>query len=196
MKQPGMNASKLRAVLGTAIVLIIGLTGVGFYFAQEYLSKIALEVNNIVLTSTAGNGDSQSVSELQKAISDRQVAVTKANAIITPAGTYTEQIISDLNKIASQSGVTIANYAFANASATGATPDTTAKPTTTISGVQVKTATVTLGSPLSYTSLLEFIRLVETNLPKMQISGVTIARDAGSANSVTVQPLTIEVYTR
>lgn len=194
MNKTGMSATKLRATLGTFVVLIIVITGVGFYFTQDLLTKQAAEVNSIILTSMAGSGDSQSVTELQKAIKDMQPAVEKANAIITPSASYTEQIISSLNKIASQSGVVIADYSFADSSTakTGAAAPTPS----TIGGVQIKSATVTITNPVQYSSLLKFIRLIETNLPKMQISGINVARDTSSGGSVTVQPLTVEVYTR
>lgn len=193
MKKSSMSATKLRATLSTFVVLIIVIIGVGFYFTYDFLTKQAAEVNSIVLTSTAGSGNSESVAELQKAIKDMQPAIAKANAIITPSTSYTEQIISDLNKIAEQSGVLIADYSFADGATAGATG--TPAPTS-ISGVQVKSATVKIASPVEYSSLLKFLQLIETNLPKMQISGITVARDTSSSSTVTVQPLTVEVYTR
>ncbi len=194
MNKSGMNATKLRATLGTVVVLMIIVIGVGFYFTQDFLSKQAADVNSIVVKSTAGNGNSESVIELQKAIKDMQPAVEKANAILTPSASYTEQIISDLNKIAARAGVTIADYSFADTTAGNAA--TTAPQPTNISGVQIKTATVTIANPVQYSSLLTFIKLIETNLPKMQISGITVAKDTSSGGTVTVQPLTVEVYTR
>lgn len=194
MKNSGMNATKLRAVLGVFVVALIALAGVGFYFVQDYLSDQSVEVNNIIFTSNAGKDDgSQPVTELQKAINERQSAIAKANAITAPYDSYTEQVISSVNKIAGKSGITIANYSFDDA----ATKTTKTAPVqNSVNGVQIKTAKITIANPVQYTSLLKFLKLLETNLPKLQISGITVAGSPGSNGAVKVEPLTVEVYTR
>jgi hypothetical protein len=195
MNKPNTSATKLRAALSVIVILIVILAGVGFYYAQDWLSEQSKEVHQIVSTSNAGKNDTQSVAELQKAISDRQEASDKATSILTNANTYTEQVIGDLEKHASQAGIKIADYKF---SADSTTPDSQAPATsaTTISGVRTIPISITLANPVNFTNLLRFMKAIETNLPKMQINGISLTSTSGSPGTVTVAPITIEVFAR
>lgn len=188
MDKPNTSATKLRAALSVIIILIVILAGVGFYYAQSWLRDEAKKVHAIVLTSNVDKNDTQSVIELQKAIDERQAVAQKANTILTDANNYTEQIIGDLEKHASESGVKIADYKFS--------ADSTQSSTANISGVRTIPITITLANPIDFNSLLRFMKAIETNLPKMQINGISLTNTSGSPGTVTVAPITVEVFAR
>lgn len=185
MKKSSMSATTLKAILGTSIVLIIGLAGVGFYFAQDWLRSQAVEVSHAIADSNSSDSTIQSLNKLQQELETRQDIITKTNTIMTSSSTYQTQAVEDLTTYATASGITISNYAFPAATATSATQV-----------VPLTQVTVTLSSPVTYTSLLKFMTAIEGNLPKMQITSVNLGRAASNPQSVKIDQLTVAVYTR
>lgn len=188
MKKTGMTARTLRNILSMLVFVLIALSVVGFYFAQNWLLDFAVSISHTVADSNASGGNLQSLSQLEKELADRQDVIVKASTLIAPVGTYQSQAIQDLNKYAADAGISISNYGFTQPGAATAT-------TKGASGGSLITAT--LASPVSYTRLLKFMDSVESNLPKMQISSVNLGRvSGGDSDSVRIDQLTIEVYTQ
>lgn len=190
MKKSKMSAVALRRTLGTIIVLLILLAGVGFYFAQSWLNTLAISVSHTVADSKSSDTGLQSLQQLQQKLANQQDIITKTNSIITSSSNYQTQAVQDLITYAAASGVTISNYSFPTPAATSATSSPAAA---SVPSTQV---TVTLTSPVAYTSLLKFMTLIEGNLPKMQITSVNISRISGDNTSVKIDQLTVAVYTR
>lgn len=184
MKQKGMTATKLRALLVVLIIMLIGLAGVGFYFGQQILGDYAATVRQTVANSTASGNDVQSLKKLQEELVARQDIIAKANTLFATNQDYQNQVIKDLGTYAAKTGISISNYGFSAASAVGAT------------GTPSTSVTITVGNPVSYTSLLAFMAAVEGSVPKMQIGNLTLTRIDGDSNSVSTAQMTVEVYTR
>ncbi|CAN5369369.1 hypothetical protein BH10PAT4_BH10PAT4_3350 [soil metagenome] len=185
MKKSRMSAIILQRALGTSIVLLIILSGVGFYFAQEWLHTLATSVSQTVAQSKTRDSGLQSLNKLQKELEAQQEITTKTNNIAASNTAYQTQSVQDLIAYAGATGITISDYAFPLAAATPAA--------TTVPATQV---TVKLTSPISYSSLLKFMTAIEGNLPKMQITSVNLGRIVGDNSSVKIDQLTIAVYTR
>jgi len=188
MKNNRSKAKSLRIALSTLVFIAIGLSAMGFYFAQDWLGTYAQTVGQTMAKSTINVTGAQGLSELLQALNDKQYIVTKLDNLIAPAQNYQSQIINDLSKYAATSGVTITDY---NVS----TPKTASTATSSISGLGISYVTITLSNPMQITSLIKFLKLIETNLPKMQLSGISISGEA-SNTAITVEPLTIGVYTK
>ncbi len=180
-----LDAVALRGILGTTIVLLILLAGVGFYFAQDWLHKLAVDVSHTVAESTTSDSSVQSLQKLQQELSSRQDIITKTNSIVTSTNTYQTQAVQDLIAYATAAGINISSYSFPTPTATSAGSTT---PLTQV--------TVTLTSPVNYTSLLKFMSAIEGNLPKMQITSINLGRLASDNSSVRIDQLTVAVYTR
>jgi hypothetical protein len=54
---------------------------------------------------------------------------------------------------------------------------------------------ITLKTPIIYNNMIRFIKSIEQNLTKMQLSKISLAKDAASGG-VTSEALTLEVYIR
>jgi len=185
MKKTGLTAVGLRGILVTLIVLLIGLSGAGFYFAQKWLTEFSKTVSQTIANSSTSGHDVQSLKQLQEDLAAKQDIITKATNIATTTDNFQTQSIQDLGTYADLSGVKITNYSF--------------PPATQAAGTAAKSATsitLTLQSPMSYVSLLKFMNYIENNLPKMQISTITLSRVEGNSTSVRAESMTVEVYTR
>jgi len=198
MKQSKMTATKLRIILSITVIILIGLSAVGFYFGQNWLRTLAVSVSRTVADSKASGSDVQSLKKLQADLAARQSIVNKANSIMSSSQNYQNQTIQDLDKYAADTGISISNYNFTQpAAATAPTTATSASAPTAAPATGLNSITVTLTSPLAYTKLLRFMAAIESNLPKMQVSSINLGRVTGSdRDSVRTEQLTIEVYTQ
>lgn len=201
-----MTAKRLRAVLLAGMLAIIVLAVAGFVFAQNSLNNYALEISKQNADAQTGDQNIQTLRKLETVLTERQSIVQKANSIVAENSTYADRAISDITRIAAQSGVSLGGFEFiGDAAATGAatgaptapaTPvagaPVTAAPTTAPAGVSKKSISVTLGTPLKYSSLMKFIDGIENNSLRMQIKSVSMTKDQD--DMVGTQPFVIEVY--
>lgn len=188
MKKSKLSARSLKAIIVIALILTIGVSAVGFYFAQYFLGNISSDISNTVATSNASSNDLQALKKLEDNLASRQEVISKTNILLSSPETYQGQAIKDLTKYANDVGITISDYSFGQAAATKTTSKTkTAEPQTTV--------TLSVVSPISYSAFLKFITLIEGNLPKMQISSVELGRISGNPESIKVDKLIVEVYT-
>jgi hypothetical protein len=192
MKQSGIKATTFRTFMIVTIFIIIGLSTFGFYYAKNWINKFAIEVNSTAPQSTTNNDNVQVTKQLKDSIAENQVVANKAISIVTTSQDYRNKTTQDLNKYASDTGVSIASYDFEKSAAT----KTVTKTSRLINGVQSNLFTVTLDNPVPFTNLMRFLKSIESNLPKIQIKDIDISRVPNSDDTVTIKPLTLEVYTK
>jgi len=190
MKKNGMKATTLRTTMVIIIIITIGIATFGFYYFQGKLNTYAISVGQTVSESTAGSSsNAQTIKKIQADIAATQAIADKSASITASSLDYQNQTIADLNKYASNTGISIIDYNFSQSA-------TTAKTSSLAGGIGTSFITITLGNPISYTNLIKFLESIETNLPKMQLTGINISHDQNNSDTITVQPLTIEVYTK
>lgn len=195
-----MTPTKLRLILLVSIALLLGLSTISFWFFRSQLVNFAQQVHNDNATASISSNDLSRLQELKNDLETQKVAVTRAKSIVADSKyySYQDQVISDITKYASKSGVAITSFAFTSDSAQG-TPGAIA-PTKPISpiipaGLKTINTTITLKSPVNYQALMQFVHALEVNLTRMQLTGISIAKGQGK-DDVTVNPLTVEVYVR
>jgi len=182
MKESKMKATIVRTFMIIAIFVVIGLSIVGFYyFMQNLTSKFPLETSNI--TNAANTNGSTNGSTNNSSV------VSKANNIAATNQSYKDQVTKDINKYASNAGVSVANLDFTQ-------PTNPSASQTSVAGVELKFVKITLANPIIFTNLMKFLKSIEGNLPKMQITDIDISPVSDSDGSVKVEPLTIGVYTK
>ncbi|MDB5176672.1 MAG: hypothetical protein JWN75_340 [Candidatus Saccharibacteria bacterium] len=197
----GLTAPRLRIVLISLIVLTFALCIAGFWFFHTQLVSYAEQVQSDNATAASSSDDIVKLQMVEKQLKDDAVAVTRAKNIVADSQyyEYQNQIISDINTYAKNSGVSISGFAFSDtntpAAAAPAAGQVSATPVTP-AGLKSIKATVTIKSPVSYTAIMKFTHSIELNLTKMQLSGISMTGSPDSPTEVTVNPFTIEVYTR
>lgn len=187
-----MNALKLRNIMLAGIGLIIILIGVTIYYASAFLHDETVKSVHTKIDAEVSAQDLDRLKNLQKTLDANQNSVRKAEQIVsaTQQYQYQDQIINDINRYAQQTGVEVTAYNFTT---------TTSKPTTPqpqVAGVKTISATLTLKSPLPFDNYLRFLKAIEQNLTKMQISGVNITPDTADVNSVVNPSIGLIVYVR
>lgn len=198
MKNSGLTASKLRVALSLLAILTLVGGIVGFFIAQSKLSDYATEVSQKVADSEAGQNSVQTLQQLEQELEARRDIVEKAQSLVAESQSYEyqDQVIQDLTEYASRTGVGISEFNFTQSGTSGTASSgeqTTTAETADTSGIRSVFITVRLVTPTSYESLIRFIRSIENNLTRMQLSSINISNSDNSGN-VTVDALNIEVY--
>lgn len=199
----GLSAAKLRVLLSISIVLVIIIASVSFWFFRNQLEGYATEVRKANTEASISSKDVSKIKELEKDLAENAVAIKRAEKIVGDSKfyQYQDQIIADLNAYAGAAGVKIESYSFLDATSGAAaggtaTPSTPAGDGAVPAGLKTITVSITLKNPINYAALMRFVHAIETNLTKMQLTGISMARVSQGSQDVTTTPLNIEVYTR
>lgn len=184
-------------MLGLMAFIIIVIVA-GFYFIQQGLSAYAKDVNQSVSAASTSEDSISQLRLLELELAKLKEINTRASSIIAESQSYRyqDQVIDDLSEYATRSGVSISQFSFQSDSASpGALVPQTPLPTasTAPAGLKSTSVNISLNTPVGYTNLLKFLRSIEQNLTKMQISGVSLSKGT-TPDSVSTGALTIEVY--
>jgi len=187
MKTVKFNATTLRNVLIVSILLLTtGLIG-GFYYAQSWLNEMAVSVDETSSELAKADND-YAQSSLQNKLDSLKPVEVKASGLLYPSANYQDMVSADLAKYAAMTGAQIESVTPAQSPA-GANA-------ANITGAQTRYVKVTIKNPTDFNELVKLLKAIETNLPKMKPTGITITNIPGKDDSVTVGPLILEVYTK
>lgn len=192
------DAPTLRLVLLGTIVLLAGVSAVCFWLFYGTLNEYSNKVNQDVTKASVSTHDINKLKALEAQLEDEAVAFTRAKNIVAESREYQyqDQIIEDINAFAKAAGIKIIGYTFSTGTQSGQAATGTTQPSTPPpNGLKVTTASINVESPVDYHSIMKFIRSIELNLTKMEVTGVTLTKTPGT-DRVSVAPMIIEVYTR
>jgi len=190
-----ITATTTRNILAATLVIITIGAVVGFYFGLQVIRSYSLEVSHSVSDATASGNNIEQLSQLKQQLTDGQTLVAKADKLFSTPDTYQTQALKDISKYANEAGVVITSIESSNS--TTAAPTTPAATGTTPAVASEYSEVITLQSPVSYARFLKFLDAVEGNLPKMQITGISIGRPGtASGDQITTDKITITVSIR
>src|SRR3990167_4980672 len=171
-KATRLSAQRLRLLLIASIVAVVAITSVGFYFVRIQLMDYAESVHISTLTAQTSDKNVANLEILKTKLAQDTDTVERTGRVVADSKSYAyqDQIIKDLNQYASKAGITISGYTF-GAATTGATT-----PAPAPAAPKSITASVNVKSPTSYAKLMNFVHLVEQNLTKMQLSGISMTK--------------------
>lgn len=189
-----LTAVKLRSLLVFGLIVTFGAAIAGFYYGFGWIKSYADTVNQTVVAAQAVSVSSGSSSQIQQKLSEQQSLIDSVNSLFALSTNYQTQAIKDIYLYASKAGINVSDIKLDTPPAAAATTPTTTPQTSTAA---TKPVSVSLSSPVSYSSLLRFLTYIETNIPKMQVSGVEMSRPTdGSVDSVLITAVTINIYVR
>ena len=193
-----LNASIARIVLSLLLLIILSAMVGLVIFAYSLLSKTSEEVGRMQTEATAVDAKIQSLLASKSQLDRNSDTVKKAKNIVSESKLYQyqNQIIQDLNTYADRAGIPIKSFSFQNEPTTSAKTATSNKQTSTSpAGVKSTFVSIQLGDHIDYTKFLHFLSLIEKNVTRMQLSGVSISRGANN-HEISIQSLEVKVYTR
>ena len=192
----GLSATKLKLILMAAMLLLIALSCVGFLYFRSLLIDYSNQVSTDNAVATESTKEVAQLKKLKGELENDKVAVARAQKIVADSThyQYQNQIIDDISAYAKTAGVTITGFSFGgdDESTSQASP-TAASPT--IAGLNSTQASISIKSPVSYKAIMDFVYSIESNLTKMQLTGISLSKNTND-NRVIVNPISIKVYTR
>lgn len=188
MKKNQFKATTLRMILLTATLIISVVSVGGFYVTQGLLKKLA-EQHNKSFDTTSSAKSNIPIGKLQSDIANNQEIIDRIDNVYMSKHDYQSKTIDDLKKYASVSNVSISDYSFEKASSKDSKTEQSSE------SIENK-LTITITNPIKFSNLIKFIKGIETNSPKMQLTGIDISQVVGQKEMVNVKPLTIKVYTK
>ena len=193
-----LNASIARIVLSLLLLIILSAMVGLVIFAYSFLSKTSEEVGKMQTEAIAVDAKIQSLLASKSQLDRNSDTVKKAKNIVSESKLYQyqNQIIKDLNTYADRAGIPIKAFSFQNEPATSAKTAKSSKRTpASPAGVKSTFVSIQLGDHIDYTKFLHFLSLIEKNVTRMQLLGVSISRGANN-HEISIQSLEVKVYTR
>jgi len=193
-----LNASIARIILSLLLLIILSAMVGLVIFAYSFLSKTSEEVGKMQTEAIAVDAKIQSLLASKSQLDRNSDTVKKAKNIVSESKLYQyqNQIIKDLNTYADRAGIPIKAFSFQNEPTTSAKTATSSKRTpASPAGVKSTFVSIQLGDHIDYTKFLHFLSLIEKNVTRMQLLGVSISRGANN-HEISIQSLEVKVYTR
>lgn len=177
--------------LSRLFIGLIGLTlvgaGLGCWQLQKILAAERLAADHARIDANISADELQKAHNLQVYLNSHREDVEKAATVVAETKTYQyqNQIVEDVNRFASIAGVTVLGFDFPAQTAAGVTK-----------GVKTIQANVTLQNPVPYVNYLRFLKLIEQNLTKMQITDISITPDDKVIGRINNPTVGLQVYVR
>lgn len=179
-QKPG-KAAQLRGLL-TLLFLLVIAGGAGLYYLSlDTLKEYATEVNNKVIDSEASAKQVQQLQTLESQLSQSDGLISKANDIFATEGNFQSQAIRDVRRYAQLTNLTIQTTTF---NEDASTPNS-------------RSFIVEIGSPASYQNFIRFLRGIENNIPKMEVTELKISRSTSGLNDqIDINGITMVIHVK
>jgi hypothetical protein len=182
-----MTAIKLRYILIATIVLLGVAIGLGNWQLHGILARQVSQTDHAKIDAELSQSELEKLQKLKIDLVAQKDIVDRAKQIAAPSNQYhfQDQVIKDLTTYAARDAITISSFDFSSASSGG-------KVNAPSGG---KTAfTVNLQTPLRYDQVLNFLRQIEQNATKMQITSLTLAPDPRNPSQISNPTIGLEVF--
>ena len=180
MKPKGFTPQKLRAFLGFLLILTVIGGGALFYFGIQTVKAYSISVNERLEDATASEKNLEQLQVLKNQLAQSEMLISKAEQLFSTPDTYQARALIDIQNYANQTGISINSRNFE-------TPE----------GTNLHLLSLSLNNPTNYQSLIQFLTLIEGNIPKMQVYSIDLKHVAGGdANSVEVGDIKINISVR
>ena len=182
------SAQNLRWVLVGLILLGLVVGAAGAWYLNDLLATRVAATNDAVESSQVSSDNLERAQRLQVYLQNHKDEVDKAAQIVaqTTAYKYQNQIVEDVTKYANIAGVRIIGFDFPQDIASATVDKTT--------GLKSLTATIRLSDSSKFTAYLSFLKYIEQNLTKIQITDITISPSTTNQEYITDTTIGIQVY--
>lgn len=188
MKKLTFDAVLLSRVLIATIALTLVGAGFGCWQLELMLRAEQQATDHARIDAAISTEQIQRANELQAYLESNTTDIEKAASVVADTKTYQyqNQILEDVNRFADIAGVTVLGFDFP-------TQKTIAPAAGAVKTIQ---ASVTLQNPVPYENYLRFLKLIEQNLTKMQITDISITPDTKIQGQINNPTIGLQVYIR
>ena len=184
-----LDAIALKRIFLASIAAMILLGLFGFSWLNSTLKQSAQDTNHAQIDANLSRDTIEQLRFLDTYTQKNKDTIARTAAIVADSKKYSyqNQIVADINTYANRAGVAVLGYNF---------DATTQKGSNIVAGLKTISATLTLEAPIPYTNFLRFLKAIEGNLTKMQVSGVSISPDTNGGQQISNPTIVVEVYVK
>ena len=188
MKKPQYNAVTLSWTLAIAVGLSVAGIFAGDWLLKNELNNRVTQLRNLEVEANQNYENQERAKALKILVNINKESIDKASSIVADTKTYQyqNQVVNDVTAFANAAGVTILGFDF----------PLKAGSTKKSSGVKSIKADITLARPVEYKNFLTFIKRIEQNLTRMQITSVNITPDRELTGYIANPTVSLEVYVK
>ncbi|PLS80597.1 hypothetical protein CYG49_05005 [Candidatus Saccharibacteria bacterium] len=189
-----MDAIKFNRYLIGAILLLLVITGAGFYYASKFLAQNVIQTDHARTDASISADNVAQLKRLKSDMEQKEDIIKRTEQIVSDSSQYKyqDQIVQDVNAYAERAGVEILSFTFNDDLSKPAAPAPAG--TKAITGVRKVKADITLKTPIPYDNFLRFLIAIEQNLTKMQVTGVNMSPDKDDPRAVVNPAIGIQMY--
>ena len=180
MAKKSFTPQNLRGLLGFILVVITLGGGALFYFGVETVKSYAISVNERLVDASASDKNVEQLQTLKNQLAQSEMLISKADQMFATPENYQAHALTDIQNYAAQTGISISARNFE-------TPE----------GTNLRLIALKLNNPTNYPQLIQFLTLVEANIPKMQVYSISLKHvSGGDATMVEVSDIKINISVR
>lgn len=196
-----MTPKRTNQLLKLLLAALVVVAGVGLYIANKQLTTTAQKTAE--LKATVEVDDNQlGVYERTKAQVEELNYVNELADTVLPPDEDQSAVVAELSEFARRAGLGVEQISFVSAQDTpqATTPQQNtggAKGVSTIpKGVKVVPIMIEFGEGSEYSGLLEFLRTLESNRRKNQVTNITLTPNPKNQAVFTKISISLNLYTR
>lgn len=210
-KSKNLSASIVEKLLIVSVLLLIVVLVVVITIMNGFLAEKAREVDHAQIDAKISDTDLENMKRAGIKLDREKAVVERTQKIVAESKLYLYQneIINDFQAYAAGAGLKITGFTFSQNSST-ATTSTSGKTTTAASSTAATPSVGTSPQPkgvnsvqaiisfdeANYGSMLKFIKRIEQNVTRMQITDLNLSPKPLAENTLANPTMTIRVYTR
>lgn len=206
MKVRNLNATTFRIILISILSVAIIASIAATYFGQSFLRSNSESVIQAVSTEFSSKNRLEQLQKAEQVLKTHEESMEKAKQIASSGEgfAYQQQLIDDINRYAERAGITVTGYSFSDISSgdTATTPapagtaegGTAAPAASGPAGMKKVAVSVSFLSPIDYQTLMRFLTILETSLPKINAQSIQLNRSESNPTEVDLSSLNLEVY--
>jgi Tfp pilus assembly protein PilO len=184
-----MTPSKLNLLLKVGLGLTIVCAGLGLYMADSRLAHVAKETSRLKAEVEVQQKQLTIYEATRTKIEDLSYVDDLADKVL-PSTQDQSLVVAEVSQFAVRSNLSVAQISFTEQ------PSTAKKPASAPGGVTVTPLTVQLKAGARYDDLLNFLKQVEQNRRKMQVSDINLSPDAKDRTKLSQVTVVLNLYSK
>lgn len=192
MRLDTIRATAVQNILiGFIVLLVIGLVGI-VVTAQSILQAKHVQTDRALIDAELAQEELVKLQQLETIINKNRVTIEKTARIVAESQSYEfqDQVINDITSYARQFNIEITKFDF------GPKPGSPSQGTGTTSSSQKTKVSIQLGNNISYEDFLRFLKAIENNVTKMQLTGMRLQPSETNPTAIVGPTIELEVFIR
>jgi hypothetical protein len=191
-----MTPKKATYILIALLTILIVAGVAAFYYGDKILQARSAEISEEKIQLEAVNTE-LSLFKNSKDMVDKYGFVKELSGKILPESKFQSEVLAELTKFAADNNMKIQTLTFGTDNSK--TDDPNLSQTSTIkglSGVRVLNASIQFSNDpaISYESFINFLKNVESNQRKMQVSTLSITPDPENSAAIASATVTVNIF--